>query len=78
MDKIDHSIGFLAIDWLQWSEGRFDEERAEIALKYISQLKSENQKLKEAAAVLVEAVTSTWVGEYGKVINRHNAEKLKK
>ena len=40
MDKIDHGIGFLALDWLQWGE-KWDEQRAEIALKYMSQLRDE-------------------------------------
>lgn len=43
MDKIDHAIGFLALDWLQWGD-KWNEERAEIALKYISQLKAENAR----------------------------------
>jgi len=43
MDKIDHGIGFLALDWLQWGE-KWDEKKAEIALKYMSQLRDELRK----------------------------------
>jgi len=46
LTKTDHAIGYLALDWLQFGE-KFDEHKAEIALKYISQLKSEITALKD-------------------------------
>lgn len=51
MAKIDHGIGYLALDWLQWGE-KWDEKKAEIALRYMNQLKEENKKL----AIAVEAL----------------------
>jgi hypothetical protein len=53
MDKIDHSIGYLALDWLQFGD-KWNEERAEIALKYMSQLKAENSRLKEALREIID------------------------
>jgi len=48
MTKTESEImSMLAIDWLQWSD-KFDEHRAEVTLNYISQLKAENARLREA------------------------------
>jgi hypothetical protein len=62
MDKIDHSIGYLALDWLQWGD-EWDDERAQISLKYMSQLKTavksqcaEIQSLQSKLATAVEAL----------------------
>jgi uncharacterized Zn-finger protein len=39
VNKVDHAIGYLALEWLQWGD-KWDEERAQVALTYMSQLKA--------------------------------------
>jgi hypothetical protein len=56
VNKIDHALGHVALDWLQWGD-EWDEECAQIALTYMSQLKAavksqeaELERLREIAA----------------------------